>query len=231
MVVDDYRQLQDGIHVINSEGLDVVLVEKIPGPDSRLCSYYTYLDEDGNALFDFTKRVLRRYPSNMGIGCYHVSDRVEHVREPSLKLCRHVGLTGLANVEFKLDHRDGQLKLIECNVRFTAANSLVAKADFDLGNFVYNRIVGIAQPPLVSFRTGVRLWDPQRDLLAFLESNRRGEITLFQWLRSIMHRQTLPLYSWRDPVPSAIRLGIRMAKVPRYLRLQRRLKPSSPVER
>ncbi len=205
-MAESLDQLLECYRIAERAGMEVVLVEYIPGPDSRLCSYYTYMDEAGNPLFDFTKRIIRRYPVNMGLASYHITDRVEGVRELSLKLLRHVGLQGLANAEFKYDERDGQLKLIECNVRFTAANSLVARAGFDLGNFVYNRIVGIPQPPLTTFRTGLRMWDPLRDYRAFLELRARGEMTLIEWLASIMHRTSISYFSWRDPLPSLVRL-------------------------
>jgi D-aspartate ligase len=205
-LAEGFNQLLESYRVANSADIEVLLVEKIPGPDSRYCSYYTYLDEEGNALFDFTKRIIRRYPVNMGLASYHITDRVDHVRELSLKLFQHVGLQGLANAEFKYDERDGQLKLIECNARFTAANTLVARAGFDLGNFVYNRIVGISQPPLTDFRTGLRLWDPLRDWRAFFELRKRGELTFLQWLASVMHRSSVPYFSWRDPLPSLLRL-------------------------
>jgi D-aspartate ligase len=205
-VAESFDQLLEAYRVAESAGVETLLVEKIPGPDSRYCSYYTYLDEEGNALFDFTKRIIRRYPINMGMASCHVTDRVEHVRELSLKLFRQVGLQGLANAEFKYDERDGQLKLMECNARFTAGNSLVARAGFDLGNFVYNRIVGISQPPLTDFRTGLRLWDPLRDWRAFLELRKRGELTFMQWLGSIMHWSSISYFSWRDPLPTLLRL-------------------------
>jgi len=202
---NDFAELIDRFCVVESEGIEAVLVEVIPGPDSMLCSYYTYMDELGNPQFHFTKRIIRRYPVNMGVASYHITDHVEDVGELSLTLLKHVGLQGLATPEFKLDVRDNQLKLIECNVRFTAANCLVARAGYDLGNFVYNRIVGIPQPPLTDFRTGLRLWDPLRDLRAFLELRKRGELTLFQWLASIWHPQVFPFFSYRDPMPGLVK--------------------------
>ncbi len=186
--------------------MEVLLVEKIPGPDSLYSSYYTYLDEEGRALFDFTKRILRRYPMNMGLASYHITADVGQVRELSLKLFRQAGLQGLANAEFKYDERDGRLKLIECNARFTAANKLLARAGLDLGNFVYDRIAGISQPPPTGFRSGLRLWDPLRDWHAFLELRKRGELSLLKWLASVMHRASLAYFSWRDPLPSLARL-------------------------
>jgi predicted ATP-grasp superfamily ATP-dependent carboligase len=153
----DLDELRQGARAAAAAGLDFMLVEQVPGPDDRLCSYYTYLDRDGTPLFDFTKRIVRRFPQGMGNGCYHVTDRVAGVKELSLKLFRHVGLRGLANAEFKLDERDGRLKLIECNARFTQANCLVASSGLDLATLVYNRLAGLPLPPLDRWRSGVRL--------------------------------------------------------------------------
>src|SRR6185437_4458297 len=123
-------------------GLDVMVVEMVPGPDSRLCSYYTYLDESGTPLFHFTKRVIRRSPPVFGGGSYHITDWLPEVKELGLRFFQAVGLRGLGNVEFKRDERDGRLKLIECNARFTEANCLVMASSLDLPLLVYNRLVG-----------------------------------------------------------------------------------------
>lgn len=182
--------------------VECVLVEKIPGPDDRLCSYYTYLDQSGEPQFDFTKRIIRRNPPNMGLGCYHVTDRNPAVRELALQLFQAVGLRGLANAEFKRDERDGQLKLIECNARFTEANGLVAQSGFDLARFVYNRITNLPQQPLKTYRTGLRLWYPLDDFRSFLTLRRQGQLTTTQWLASLLHLQSFPLFRWSDPLPS-----------------------------
>src|SRR5262249_5495886 len=168
-VARDFAELLEGVETAGSAALDVMLVEMIPGPDDRLCSYYTYLDRDGTPLLDFTKRIVRRFPVGMGNGCYHITDRNPEVRDVALRLFRAVGLRGLANAEFKRDERDGQLKLIECNARFTAANCLVARSGFDLAAFVYNRLVGRPQPSLDTYALEMRLWDPVRDFHAFLD--------------------------------------------------------------
>ncbi|REJ88813.1 MAG: hypothetical protein DWQ34_21355 [Planctomycetota bacterium] len=214
LVADSFDEVLDAYRVTESANIGVMLVEKIPGPDSQLGSYYTYLDEHGEPLFDFTKRIIRRYPTNMGLACYHITDHVEGVRELTLKLCRHVKLRGLASVEFKLDKRDGQLKLIECNARFTGANVLVAKAGFDLASFVYNRAVGLEPPQLTHFRKGLRLWDPARDFRAYRELSRRGEMSAFGWIRSVLRPQTFPVFTWSDPKPVLASLQRRFRRRP-----------------
>ncbi len=205
-VADNWPCLQEGVAAAAAAGVDVMLVELLPGGDDLLCSYYTYLDRDGSPLFDFTKRIIRRWPVGMGNGCYHVTDWNPEVRELALRFFQHVGLRGLANAEFKRDPRDGRLKLIECNARFTAADCLVSRSGLDLASLVYNRLVGLPPPPLQVYRRGLRLWYPTQDFRSFRQLRRAGQLSLWGWLRSIARPQTFPFFRWNDPLPSLANL-------------------------
>jgi predicted ATP-grasp superfamily ATP-dependent carboligase len=204
VVAQNFEEVVKGYGAARAAGVDVMLVEMIPGPDDRLCSYYTYLDENGEPLFHFTKRIIRRFPPIQGGACYHVTDWIPEVKDVSLRLFQAVGLRGLANAEFKRDQRDGRLKLIECNARFTEGNRLVAASGYDLGLFVYNRIVGRPQPPLGAFQLGKRLWYPVEDYRAFRQLRREGELTWLRWLASLAHRKVLPYFRWDDPLPTLV---------------------------
>jgi D-aspartate ligase len=208
LVARDFEELTDAFRTAQARDVEVMLLEVIPGPDDLLCSYYTYIDDSGTARFHFTKRVIRRFPEHEGFGCYHITDWNPEVRDLGLRLFRHVGLKGIANVEFKRDPRDGMLKLIECNARFTAANGLLVASGYDLGLFVYDRLTGRPTPDLadIEYRRGLRLWSPLDDFLAFRELRRRGRLSFAEWLRSVLHRQVLPYFSWSDPLPSLVRL-------------------------
>jgi D-aspartate ligase len=184
--------------------IQTFLVEMIPGPDDQLCSYYTYLDEGGNHLINFTKRVIRRFPMNMGGSTYHITDYVPHIQELALALFRQVGLRGVANVEFKMDERDGKLKLIECNARFTAADCLLVASGLNLPLFVYDRLTGRAPTAPSSYRMGMRLWKPVGDFAAYRQLNKMGLLTFRAWIRSIMHPQIFPLFRWNDPLPAVL---------------------------
>lgn len=203
--VRTFRKLLDAIDATSRAGIRTFLVEMIPGGDDKLCSYYTYLDESGNNLFDYTKRIIRRFPATVGAGVYHVTDHVPDVKELSLKLFREVRLCGVANAEFKLDERDNQLKLIECNARFTAADCLLTASGLNLSVFVYNRLIGHPKPAPTSFRLGTRLWYPLRDFLAYRQLNKMGLLSFYQWVRSILKLHTLPIFRWDDPLPTILR--------------------------
>ena len=201
-VVHDFSQLQASRLAVDAAEVDTILVEQIPGPDTQLCSYYTYLDEQSDPQFHLTKRVLRRNPPNMGLGCYHVTDWTPEVRDWALQLLRHVRLQGLANVEFKWDTRDQTWKLIECNARLTEANTLLQRSGYPLATFVYNRIIGRPTPAFQRYKRGVRVWYPLEDSYAAWLLWSTGQLSLGEWLKSLVHRKHLPIFSWRDPVPS-----------------------------
>lgn len=205
LIANAFSDLAPALETVERAGVACLLVEKIPGPDSLLASHYTYLDEQGEARFEFTKRVLRRYPVNMGLATYHISDHIPTLSEPSFALLREVGLRGIANIEYKLDRRDGRYKLIECNARFTAANALLARCGIDLAWFVYCRAAGLPLPALEADRAGLRLWDPARDAKACIALYRSGEATALALARSLLHRQSFPVFSWRDPLPALMR--------------------------
>jgi len=200
---DALVRIFDELHAL---GVRLMVTEIIPGGDDQFCSYFSYLDENGEPLLHFTKHKLRQYPIHFGIGTYHISDRAEDVKEQGLRFFQRIGLRGMANVEFKRDARDGSLKLIECNPRFSAANELLTRSGIDFALFVYNRLTGRPLPETGGYRTGVRLVRPLEDFAAFRAYRSGGEWTTLGYLCSLLCRRWHTAYaSWRDPWPSAVR--------------------------
>ena len=201
VVVHDADELSRTFARFSAQGVALLATEIIPGDDARFASYYSYLDEAGEPLFHFTKRKVRQFPTGFGGACYEVSQWDEEVATLGLRFFQGIGLRGLANVEFKRDPRDGGLKLIECNHRFTASNELIRIAGIDLALFVYNRLVGRATPETRTYRDGVHLWYPIEDFRSFWSSRRSGQTTVGAWLGSF-DRPHFPIFRWSDPTPT-----------------------------
>ncbi len=204
-------------------GLAFMLCELIPGPDSLLSSYYTYRTPDGAMLFDFTKRVLRRYPMNEGGATYHVTQWLPQTAAAGRQFFAGIGFEGLGNVEFKLDRRDGKLKLIECNARFTAAQALVARAGVDTAWLAYSRAAGLESPRIQGFREELCLWEPLSDFRAFRQLRRQGRLSTLAWLRSLARPKMLPFFDLNDLRPGLVHAadqlrGVLARLTPRFLR-------------
>jgi predicted ATP-grasp superfamily ATP-dependent carboligase len=200
-IVDSAGELADRFAEMRALGVEMLATEIIPGAEDQFYGYYTYVDASGEPLFHLTKRKLRQYPVGFGTGAYHVTTWDADVAEAGEAFVRGVGVRGLANVEFKRDARDGRLKLIECNHRFTAPTELFRLAGFDLARFTYDHLRG-AEPVPGKYRSGVRLWHPVEDTRAALKLRRRGELSSLRWAMSVAHRQHLPVFRLRDPQPS-----------------------------
>lgn len=218
-VAADLDELRRVHREVTDAGLAVMLTEQIPGPDTLLCSYNTYLDESGSPTFDFTKRTLRRYPPGMGLGSHHLSDWNPEVKEVAMRLFKHVGLVGMANAEFKRDTRDGELKLIECNARFTDAATLWGAAGFDMARHVYHRILGDPTELPATYRPGQRMVYPFNDARAFRILYARGELSLGAWLRDMTQPQVWPFFRLDDPAPALAKARSRVAP---FVRARRR---------
>lgn len=206
IVENDWDELVEKVQLAQAANCDVMVMEMIPGPDSLLSSYYTYIDEEGRWLFHYTKRVIRRYPVNRGGACYHESIWLPETADAGRRFFASMPWRGMANIEFKRDLRDGQLKVIEVNPRFTDAHRMVVSGGLPIDEIVYRRRTGQHVPAFSDYEENVRLWNPLRDFLAFRELNGRGELSFLGWIKSLMEgRKVLPILSLTDPMPTVVR--------------------------
>lgn len=206
IIESDFDEVAEKVALAFDHGLEIMVVEMVPGPDDLLSSYYTYIDEDGVSLFDYTKCIIRRYPVNRGGACYHKSVWLPETAEMGQRFFASMPWRGMANIEFKCDPRDGLLKVIECNPRFTAAHRLVVAAGLPIDEMIYRRLTGQPVPTLRQSDQDLRMWNPVRDALAFWQMHRRGDLGFSQWIKSLLPgRKVMPLFSFGDPMPSLIR--------------------------
>jgi predicted ATP-grasp superfamily ATP-dependent carboligase len=98
--------------------VDTFLVsEIIPGPDSNLYTFGSYA-QDGQIIERFFGRKLTQIPSGFGVvGTSEVVDEIPIIRQMSAAMLQQTNYTGISQIEFKLDPRDNQYKLMEMNPR------------------------------------------------------------------------------------------------------------------
>ncbi len=206
LAVQNAQELLDKASRVLKAGLEFMVSEYIPGPDSLLCSYFTYHDQAEQPLYHFTKRIKRRYPVNHGGATYHVTEWQPEVAKLGQKLLAHIHFTGLCNMEFKRDLRDGQLKLIEINARFVASQELVYQSGMDIAQIVYKHLDGQTPPKIEEYQQHLHLWIPDRDFHAFRQLKQRGELSFSGWLKSLAHWQVVNYFKWHDPLPWLIKV-------------------------
>lgn len=222
LLVHNRAELLDALTRTDALGLSMLLTEIVPGDDDQYHSYYSYLDGSGQALVHFTKRKFRQWPIRFGLSCYQTSDWNEEAAEAGLRFFQGIGLRGVGNVEFKRDARDGQLKVIECNPRFTAANELVRLSGIDFPLIAYHRALGRESALPTTYRCGLRMWHPLEDARALVAYRRSGELTTRQWLRSLLHRLHFPMFRVDDPMPTVASLAAKTWRLGHRTRIRLR---------
>jgi len=218
MVARDQAELEKIASWAFGPGVPMLMTEIVPGPETAICSYFTYVDDRGEPLFHYTKSKIRQWPKRSGLTCYQVSDRKIDVIDAGVRLVQGIGLRGVAVPEFKLDPRDGNWKLIECNHRFTGSLELTRHCGIDTARIAYDRLAGRPVEAPESYRTGVTQWNPIEDIRALLDYRRDGELTVPRWLVSVARRQHFPMMRLDDPMPTAASLGHKLARALAKLR-------------
>jgi len=122
---------------------------------------------------------LRTYPIAGGPSTFRETiknEKSEKAIELAQKLLRAMGWFGVAMVEFRIDQRDGGLRLMEVNPRFWGSLQLSILAGVDFPHLLYSLIVNGDVPPSLDYSEGIKCrWILPGEILWFLASNNKSK--------------------------------------------------------
>jgi len=128
--------------VIHSGPNEVLIQEIIPGDGT--CQFSScVLFKDGKSIASMEAQRWRQHPPEFGRAATYVEsiDRPD-LEELSARFLREINYYGLAEVEFKLDPRDGKLKLLDVNARTWGFHALGPPAGVDFPHLLFADQVG-----------------------------------------------------------------------------------------
>ncbi|PZP54230.1 MAG: carboxylate--amine ligase [Agrobacterium fabrum] len=192
---------------------NVVVQELIPGGGESQFSYAA-LWLDGEPVAEFTARRVRQYPVDFG----YTSTRVEVVDnrqaiEAARKILQSAGHSGLVEVEFKLDGRDGALKLLDVNPRPWSWFGLCSAAGIDLGALLWRIANDEPARPPVNARQGVSWSYLVRDAVAAFTLAWRGQARIGDYFASLGKIRSWAAFALNDPLPGVIDLPLTVMRV------------------
>jgi D-aspartate ligase len=189
-------------------GADAIIVQEwIPGSGEAQFSYAA-LCERGDSIASLVARRTRQHPVEFGRSSTFVEtiERPE-VEELARRFLRSIDYTGVIEVEFKHDWRDGRYKLIDVNGRFWTWNGLGGLAGVDFPHLAWQQALGHHIAP-VRARPGVAWMHGSRDIIAAYEEIARGTLTVGGYLRG--YRQPLAFANCAadDLMPAIVELPV-----------------------
>lgn len=178
-------------------GIDVLVQEEVPGPETLIESHHVYVDAAGQIAGEFTGRKIRTYPAAYG---YSTALEVTHAPDVAAvgrDVLQKLDFRGVAKLDFKRHPVDGSLHLLEINPRFNLWHHPGAKAGVNIPALVYDDLTGRPRGPQPVARPGVRWCSPWRDVQAVRES---GD-SVVRWAAWMLRAEAKCAIAWDDPLP------------------------------
>jgi D-aspartate ligase len=94
-----------------------IVQEYIPRECAEEWSVNLYANSAGEIQMLFTGRKIRLWPPDIGVGTTAISAANPALAEVAARFCKAIGYRGVADMDWRLDHRDGQYKLLDFNPR------------------------------------------------------------------------------------------------------------------
>jgi predicted ATP-grasp superfamily ATP-dependent carboligase len=186
---------------------DLMVQEIVPGGGEAQFSYAA-LCKDGSSLASVVARRTRQFPRDFGQMSTYVETVDEpEVIEPAERLLAAVHFSGLVEVEFKRDPRNGRFKVLDINPRVWGWHTLSRRAGVDFPYLLWLLAEGNPVPHLRG-RAGERWVLLSADLRMAVEEIMRGRLSLRNYLRSIRGPLESAIFSWDDPLPGLLDLPL-----------------------
>jgi D-aspartate ligase len=190
-------------------GHDPIMVQElIPGLGERQYAYCALFKHD-HPVGSMVARRVRQHPMDFG----RASTFVETVDLPELEVMSNrflqaINYYGLVEIEYKLDARVGQYKLLDFNARHWGYHSLGVGAGVDFSYLLYADQVGIPTRAGSRARAGVTWTRFLTDAPVATLEVLRGRLKLSAYLRSLRLRDVEAVFSRTDMKPGVAELAL-----------------------
>ncbi|MCO5050840.1 MAG: hypothetical protein M9920_00860 [Verrucomicrobiae bacterium] len=196
--------------------VDELLYQEIVPGDGRYQWSYAGLFDNGQPVAAFTACRRRQHPPDFGrASTYVTAEHDQEVEQESRRVMEILNFTGLAEVEWKRDPRDGRLKFFEVNARSWGWHSLGSPVVGNLPKMCFDLLAGHAVTP-VTPQYGWRWVKHVTDIPVAVDLWRRKELSVGSYLRSLRGKTICCEWSKGDPWP----FFLQWALVP-YLMIKR----------
>jgi D-aspartate ligase len=212
VLVGTRRDLLERAALLFDHDIDFMLTDVVPGREHRLEAAVTVRRDDGSYALEYGRRKIRQWPLDYGVGSLNQSAPVPGTMDLSRRLLAHAGYRGIASFETKRNARDGELYLIEVNVRIPANFGLADACGVDGSWRLYATLAGLELGPQPEQIDGRKCMIPFREARASWQRIRRREVSVGSVLRSWRGTRDFGVLSLRDPLPTVALIGRRIER-------------------
>lgn len=199
------ERFQQAVALVGSG--ETMVQELIPGDGRQQFSYCAFF-KDGHAVGGMVTQRRRQHPPDFG----RASTFVETVDLPLLeslseRFLQAIDYYGLVELEYKLDPRDGQYKLLDFNARTWGYHTLGLRAGVDFPYLLFADQLGESVEPCRA-QIGVKWIRLITDLPTSMQEIRNARLDWRVYLRSLRSFHVESVFSREDPLPGLVELAL-----------------------
>ena len=224
-------ELEEKAGILLGLGLDLVLTELVPGPETALEGSVLVRRASGEVTLRYGRRKIRQWPVDYGVGSMLESFDVPEAHANHLRLLEHTGFVGIASCEMKRHAVTGELYLIEINVRIPGNFGLSQACGADGPWRLYASLAGLALDAQPRPVPGRKVWLPEEDLRTVRFRLQNGLTTVPEVLRTFRGVRDAGVLSVRDPLPGLTWAAELATRRPRRLVREALARSSRPWRR
>ena len=186
---------------------EVLVQEIIPGDGTCQFSSCVFI-KNGVAIGTMEAQRWRQHPPEFGRAATFVeSIDLPVVVEPTMRFLKAINYYGLAEVEYKLDPRDGKYKLLDVNARTWGFHALGSPAGVDFCYMLYADQVG-ERVENCRGRSGVGWIRMVTDIPTSLQGIFAGRLDAQTYLRTLRDFKIESVFNSSDILPSLAEIAL-----------------------
>ena len=205
-VCHSLKELEDFFDSVKELSDRAIIQEYIPGDDARLYSLNMYINDQEDIKAIYIAQKKRVYPIGAGTGCYVQTVEEKDIIDQTSGMVKNLHLKGLVNVQYKVHEETNKPYIMEMHVRNSFWNYLGTAAGMNLPALYYSDLTGEtvnvnAPTKPDSYKRNVAFIDLGKDIKAFLQYKKAGEMTFRQWIRTYSGEHVIGGNMLKDPLP------------------------------
>ncbi len=186
---------------------EVMIQDLIPGDGQQQFAYCAFF-KAGRAIGSMVVRRRRQHPPEFGRASTFVETiDLTPLEELSTRFLRAINYYGLVELEYKLDPRDQQYKLLDVNGRTWGYHALGPGAGVDFPYMLFADQAGECVTPCRG-RSGVRWIRLTTDLPTGVLEILKGHENCKTYFRSLRGCDVEAVFSWKDPLPGIAEVAL-----------------------
>lgn len=205
---------------VTANGSNSVVIQRaLNGRDGYIFDCYGLCDRECTPRVLASHRRLRQHHPDFGATCYGVIPAGEEfekqIFELTQQLLAHIKFHGIFGIEWLYEKSTGRMYLIDFNARPFSTIGHLTSCGLNLPSLAYGELTSglpsdlVLTPPLRRV-----FWvDFSRDMESFYAKFKLGKLSVQSWLISLMGCRSYAYFSWSDPGPAFVNLGVIINKI------------------